>query len=211
MINVKSKVPDHSILVFSLKLATDCASIISPDNGTEDLKQNSIFRKFDISKRPINMFNSELTKITLTNVINDIILTRETQDNIDEMYTRIVDIIIKEMNDNIPYRDFDTSKKCSKMFKNHKPYWNDELTTLWKNMHEKEKQFIKYKGQNRVYKNELRNYFILSRKAFDKKLRFFDRRYHRGLDIEIEELSTKNPKQFWNHIKKLGPKKKSII
>ncbi len=138
-------------------------------------------------------------------------LLRETQAQVDIMYNKILDVIINEMNVNIPYKDININKRTKKRFKCNKPYWNDELSNLWSNMHEHEKAFLKYKGNNKATKSELRQAFMISRKVFDKKLRYFDRRYHRGLDLEIEDFCTKDPKEFWRHVQNLGPRKSSSV
>ena len=46
---------------------------------------------------------------------------------------------------------------------------------------------------------------------FDRKLRFFKRRFNRGQALKLEQLQTGNPQQFWREIHKLGPKKKTLI
>lgn len=43
------------------------------------------------------------------------------------------------------------------------------------------------------------------------KLRYFERLYNRTKVEKIETCNTENPKEFWQHIKKLGPKKTNDI
>ena len=53
--------------------------------------------------------------------------------------------------------------------------------------------------------------FCQVRDNFDKLLRRRQRAYRRGLLIEIEDCDTTDPRRFWKHINKLGPKKNNSI
>ena len=46
---------------------------------------------------------------------------------------------------------------------------------------------------------------------FDKRLRYFERAYNRGIMLDMEEVCTKDPTTFWNYVKNLGPRKKVKI
>ena len=105
---------------------------------------------------------------------------------------------------------FDCSKKTRKRYKQYKPYWDENLETLWHNFHMKEKAFLKFQG-DRYMKNRLRNDFKTARNIFEKRLRSAEREYRRSLAINVEQVSTENPKAFWDHIKQLGPKRKGSI
>ena len=60
--------------------------------------------------------------------------------------------------------------------------------------------------ESRQEKTRLRHIFIDGQRKFDKVPRQKARAYNRGLVLQIEELQTKNPKEFWRHIKNLGPR-----
>ena len=70
----------------------------------------------------------------------------------------------------------------------------------------KEKEFIKYKGVNKGIKNELRKNFQEAQNLFDKELRRAARKYNREVIDNIESVCNENPREFWSHIKKLGPR-----
>ena len=53
--------------------------------------------------------------------------------------------------------------------------------------------------------------FKIAMQTFDKKLRYYKKQYRYNSMNEIESCKTENPKQFWEYIKKLGPKKKRNI
>ncbi len=48
--------------------------------------------------------------------------------------------------------------------------------------------------------------FKVAQHNFDKLLRYHSRKYQRGKALTIEKCCTDNPKEFWKHIKQLGPK-----
>ena len=90
-----------------------------------------------------------------------------------------------------------------------KPYWCDELTDLWRKYHEKEKAFLRFKGPGR-HKSKLRLEYKVAQQTFDKRKRQIEREHHKNKLIDIQKVCTDNPREFWNHIKRLGPNKKKI-
>ena len=74
----------------------------------------------------------------------------------------------------------------------------------------KEKAFLKFQ-RDRYMKMRLRNDFKTARNIFEKQLRSSEREYRRSLAINVVQVSTENPKAFWDHIKQLGPKRKGSI
>ena len=57
----------------------------------------------------------------------------------------------------------------------------------------------------------LRHEFLTKRKLFDKLLRSTERKYNRQKALEIEQINTTNPSEFWKQISALGPKKSTPI
>ncbi len=141
-----------------------------------------------------------------TLLIDQINLSRETQCHVDELYENLLSIIINEMREKLS-----PISKCGRR-KNtpYKPYWNEELSSLWKTAHMKESLYVKYKGARRV-KQSLRQGFIVARNNFDKLLRQRKRSYQRGHLLDIETCNTNDPRKFWKYIQKLGPRKKGDI
>ncbi len=212
LLNSKSKQPDHCVLSVDMLLYTRCEQIENTDENVENISNEPKFvRRYKLNERPTEMYNSEMSKLALNNLINEIILLRENQEQLDIMYKQICDTIKAEMDKLIPYKDICTSKKAKKRFKHSKPFWNNELKILWQEMHENEIFFLRYRGNDPKHKSNLRNIFIGTRKIFDKKLRFHKRKYNRGTEIELEEICKKDPTKFWNQIKNLGPKRKINI
>ena len=52
--------------------------------------------------------------------------------------------------------------------RSNKPYWNIELSQLWRNAKQKERNYIKHKDTDRVI---LRAQFVFAQRSFDKELR----------------------------------------
>lgn len=102
----------------------------------------------------------------------------------------------------------DCSKKVRKSFKYVKPFWNENLTNLWKIMRDAEKAFLKSSAQSRKY---LHNDFKTKQRLFYKSLRKAERNNFYNFADTLETINTKDPKAFWKHIKKLGPANKSQI
>ena len=103
-----------------------------------------------------------------------------------------------------------TKNRTRKRLKVTKPYWSDELTSLWKNMCESEKRYTKCKSDKHCKRVNFQ-LFKISRNKFDRALRQAQRNYKKKLVNDLENFNTRNPKDFWNHLKSLGPKKKAEI
>ncbi len=129
------------------------------------------------------------------------------QNNVDDNYNEFCSVIQNEMDKYLLVSE--SSKKVRKKFKYHKPFWNEELTSLWKVMHDSEKAYKRSDSHNR--KNPLYQKFIRDQKQFDKMLKKTERSYYRGQCLDIENVETKNPTEFWKKIKSLGPNKKKDI
>ncbi len=56
------------------------------------------------------------------------------------------------------------------MFKNHKPYWNQEFADLWVLVSKAEKAYLKYIGLHYI-KTNLRLSFVTARDNLDRQLR----------------------------------------
>ncbi|CAG2186182.1 unnamed protein product [Mytilus edulis] len=76
-------------------------------------------------------------------------------------------------------------------------------------MRDKEKAFLKTNGHGA--RRKARTEFSTSQKTFDNRLRFLERKYKSNLALDIEKVSTDNPRKFWDELNKLGPKRKKDI
>ncbi len=78
--------------------------------------------------------------------------------------------LTSEMDQYLKYSD--SSKKVRKMYKNHKPYWSQDLADLSVLVSKAEKDYLKYKGLHQI-KTNLKLSFVTARDNFDRQLRKF--------------------------------------
>ena len=148
--------------------------------------------------------NNEIWDCAILELLTDLELIKQTEVDIDTLYDKVCKTILCE---NDAYLScFSLTGKSKKQFKYHKPYWNHNLTMKWKEMRNFEKSFQKYKGRG-TYKIKIRNDYKLKQREFNKLLRKTERQYCRNLSNDINISRVSNPKQFWDYISKLGPRK----
>jgi len=201
LVGTKSKLPDHSLVSFHLN--TNVHFLENP-NDVENADKPTIRKKYNFSRKHANFMNNDICRGAIMLLIEQLEITLATQDNIDEFYERFKDEIVQEMNRNIPVK-----KPCSKSAKyfKRKPFWNDELYSLWKDMNKAEKEMRRNKGKGRA-KQESFNTYKEKQREFDKRYRLYERQYKLKMGQDIEMLNTTNPTKFWEEISKLGPSNK---
>ncbi len=202
-----SKPPDHSLL--SCEIRVDDILCENVDVEVSNVHIQNRKRIYKMKEKPENVFVSDIAQLAIENMINSILLMRETQVDLNMTYNNLITEIIDEMNREIPYIDVCSSSK--KRYKVNKPFWNEELRELWKVMNLKEKDFRKQAKQKSILKQTVYLEFKAARVLFDKRLRYHERKYNRGNMIKIEEACTNNPRNFWDYVKNLGPQKKKLI
>ena len=114
------------------------------------------------------------------------------------MYSEFCQCTIAEVDKYINYKS--QGKMLRKKFKSYKPFWNSELTNLWKDMCHKERS-ARCLTSNLQHKKSLRMKFSTARKTFDKRLRYYERQYNKNIIANIETVSSSNPREFWQKIK----------
>ena len=94
----------------------------------------------------------------------------------------------------------------SNNIRSSKPYWNEDLSKLWKEARFREKAYIKIKHNN-VNRAKLRAGFVCAQHNFDRELRKAKRR-HALKDAQILSISKReNTPCFWNIISRLKSRK----
>ena len=132
---------------------------------------------------------------------------QHTKQEIVDVYNKLCTIILSEMDRCGQYKE--ASHVTRKRHKPYKPYWNTNLSQLWKDMHEKEKICRKYKGDGNR-KLILKSKFLQAQKIFDKSLRSAERNYNRDTLENIEKLNVNDPNAFWELIKRMGSRSRNI-
>ena len=201
----RSHLPDHSVLhvtfqVSGLENITNTTEVDSPI-------LNNVYtfhkRKYRFENVPNLFLASESWKHSMNELIEWFLECRANQEEVDNRYNRFCEVLTKEMTEHLKYSE--CSKTVRKRYKNYKPYWNEKLHTMWKELRDVEKNYIKVCKSNGS-RNNLKRVFIDKRKMFDKTLRRTERSYRKNMLIEIDNVCTKDPREFWNHINKLGPR-----
>jgi hypothetical protein len=151
--------------------------------------------------------SSDICRLSLLNVIENIECNRESQQEIDVIYDDFKTGVIAEMNRYIPYRDCDG--RVRKRYRPRKIFWNEELQNLWSDMSDKERAVKKCK--RRCERHLIFQDFRVAQHRFDKRFRYFERKARLEMCESIETLETHNPTEFWNQRKNFGPRKKKSI
>ena len=90
------------------------------------------------------------------------------QNNINEIYSNFCTELTNEMDDHLHYL---SNKKGNGICRiKRKPFWNNNLTMLWKEMKNKEHIFVKQRGST-YEKHVKKEAFLYCRRMFDRTLR----------------------------------------
>ena len=206
MLSNRCKAPDHSVFTLRYSIFTNNSNDLT--DCDEIRSEKSIFKKYNYGTMTNEFMNSPSWLSILDGLISRIENSTKSQTKIDELYACMLSDVFKEMDSHIEYHC--ASKYSRKHYKNHKPYWNSDLTDAWKSMVEAEKIFVCSK-QNYSLAKKYRSEYMSKRKKFDKLLRTMERNYYRNRALEIESVNTSNPTEFWKYVNSLGPKRKSNI
>ena len=206
MLSTRCKAPDHSLLTLKYSIYQHTSD--SSSSVDEQRSEESVFKKYNYGTMSTEFMKSPSWVAILDSMISRIESSLKTQSKVDELYDCMLSDIFKEMDAHIEYRS--ASKRSRKHYKNHKPFWNADLTNAWKIMVKAEKLYISNPRNTDKYKN-LRTDYLSKRKIFDKLLRNTERKYNRDKALEIESINTSNPTEFWKYVNSLGPKRKTNI
>ena len=201
------KASDHSVVTAVFKIMSK--NVIA-DNKESSVNSPIGFKRkrYNFNKNSGDLMNSSLFKGALMQVIENLENQICNQDNVDKAYDSFVKLIFNEIDAYCLLPECTAGTK--KRYKFHKPFWTEELTVLWKTMRKSERTWKKCKG-SQAQKQHFFNTFKLNRHSFDKRLRQVERCYNRKQILKLEEVNTKNPREFWNKIKRLGPQKNCEI
>ncbi len=204
--------PDHSILAIEVNIdaGTNASCDVSTSNDstcTSNIQRENV-RRYNFDTVPDYFMTSDSWKQGMNELIDLFLICQNRQDEIDNAYEQFCTKVKCEMDQILKYTD--SSKKVRKKYKNYKPYWNEELHKMWKDMSHAEKLFTNCRGP-RHRKEYLRVEYAKCKGIFDKALRRAERNYRKHVVDEIESCCVNDPRKFWNHISNLGPRKKKDI
>jgi hypothetical protein len=204
LLGTRCKVPDHSFLQLSLNLGTRINLSDEPPDSNCHLQR----KKFNRKKIPQDFMSNAEDRRLLLNLIENIEMCREQQTAVDEVYKRLTETLIGKMKEVDPA--FDCPIKTRRRYRPIKPFWTEELSLLWSTMREKEKRYLKYQKHNTRHGREF-TAFKMARNDFDRTYRRTERKYKRDQMTTIENVTSSDPKAFWEQLKKLGPRQRKEI
>ncbi|VDI27419.1 Hypothetical predicted protein [Mytilus galloprovincialis] len=123
-----------------------------------------------------------------------------TQFAIDDMYDSFVTVMKSEMSQKLPCKTVLYNSNNNKPRRCQKPWWTDNLGTLWNDVCKAEKVWTKCKGNT---SKNLRHFYVEKRKLFDKSVQKAKRQYWFSSQEELMNTAS-NPKEFWRKIGKIG-------
>ena len=132
---------------------------------------------------------------------------KSSQEHVDTLYQQFCDIYYNEMNCFLKSLNVSSKTKKTIKFKS-KPFWNDALDNLWHEIVVSERQYSKSPQNSHLRKIKFSLYKNSCNK-FNKEYKQEKRKFNRHKQNLIERVNSENPRQFWKHIKSLGPKRKS--
>ena len=201
------KAPDHSVL--SVQIEIPVTEYVNHHDATTSASYSNVetcpsYRRYSYAK-PREGYLTNDDFITKIDVLKESIPI-----SVETSYKNFCNLLDEERSRYLVYRIIYTDANNHNIVsntKNTKPYWDDEVLELWKNMKTKEKLFTKCKNSCEQ-RSKLRQDFFIARREFDKTLRQKERIYYKTQMENMENMCKNNPNQFWNEIQKLGPKKK---
>jgi hypothetical protein len=205
-----NKVPDHSILELVFNAECFLAHGQTVDTNTDQVVNDNNLPRYRVKAEKVaDLFNTDSSRLALIDCIENIEGFRANQEYVDQMYERFCNTYYSEM-ERIFGKYTCAGKYKKKLNRFAKPFWNQDLTNLWRKAREAENNFLKLPQGSRL-RSILRSQYYEAQKIFDSVYSKAKRKYQREKLIEIENINVKNPHEFWKAIKKLGPKKKSDI
>ncbi|CAG2255049.1 unnamed protein product [Mytilus edulis] len=188
-------VPDHSILTWSMSLNFNFVDNISL-NDHEPVRKV----KYSADNIPQDWLCDPTVITSIDNIISYLEHSETTQFAIDDMYDSFVTVMKSEMSQKLPCKTVLYNSNNNKPRRCQKPWWTDNLGTLWNDVCKAEKVWTKCKGNT---SKNLRHIYVEKRKLFDKSVQKAKRQYWFSSQEELMNTAS-NPKEFWRKIGKIG-------
>jgi hypothetical protein len=155
---------------------------------------------------PDSFQNNVNWRESIASLIDRFIYLSNSQHEMDTLYNEFCSVLVGEMDSFLKYSCASKKSTGGTGSRQYKPFWTNDLKRYWKDMKDAEKKFLYAKRNDSFYHD-----FTRKRKLFMKELRQTERKYWQSQLNELENISTNDPKAFWQYIKKLGPRKQTII
>ncbi|CAG2199313.1 unnamed protein product [Mytilus edulis] len=197
-LNFKKSIPDHGPIVWTVKVKKDIAC----DTSNIGQAPNTDRPRYNLKRFPLNFLdNNTHIQDTIDKIEHELVTNKD----INSAYTEFVTLIEKEMKDTVPVLKTPTGPSSNKRKKSlRKPYWTEELTSLWNKVCIKEKQWLKCKNCTNL-RRKLKQEFCNIRNQFDKLNRNTKRNFQlKEQDNLIKLFQSNNTRDFWKYIGNIG-------
>ena len=191
-------IPDHSLLTWSFCIAhiAPVENTGQPRNYAEDGR-----RRYKVSNPlPTDWMACEDTVRKLNELVSKLEVAIDNQHEIDVYYNEFTSVIHNEMKSNFQCRGTPNDIK-EKGFRSKKPWWNDQLTSMWQNVRAAERCWLRSNGG--FEKRNLCAKYCALRKQFDKSVQQAKRKQWYRNQEELLEAQQSDTKEFWRKLEKL--------
>ncbi|VDI38103.1 Hypothetical predicted protein [Mytilus galloprovincialis] len=189
--HIPESIPDHSLLYCDFKTSL---------NLNIETNANKVSPKFNVKSMPHDFLSTAEIRHDVMQTIARIENYIIAENDIQHAYDEFESLIKTEMKDKLSTHKSHVGTKRRK----YKPYWNEELGSLWKKVCETEKIWLRFTGHSSK-KRTLKEDYCHKRKTFDRLNRKYKRQYQLQQQQTLEDkLSNMNQKDFWKSIGKIG-------
>ena len=147
---------------------------------------------------PACFLQSDLFRSIISILIDHFAQVQPNQESVDNIYDQFCNVYYDEL------CRLNMTKNGRERARYRKPWWCDELSELWENVTAKDKG-LKLVGNTRSKRRKLQE-FVRVQKQFDACFRRHKRKYIRDKQLQLDQLNTSDPAEFWRQITKLGPR-----
>jgi len=159
-------IPDHSV-ISGVTNITDSLCSPHPTQSTETLSAPG-FDKFNMGSVPVSFLTDRYILTQVRFVIDKLEQGLRMQTDIDIAYDNWCKIVKHEMYDKLSFKTIYPDTMYSIRKRSPKPWWNDNLSNLFKKVHQAERDWLKCK--DRAKKIALKHEYVLLRKHFGKEV-----------------------------------------
>ena len=148
--------PDHSILYVKIDLSM--YNMLIPNDINDNLKVENKYRHTSkaLQDPPADFMKNDNWRKKIDLLIKELETRVQVQQDLDSIYEKLTCAIHNEIDLSLNIKA--CTKKLKKLLKSSKPYWNDELTTLWKIRKQNENEFLKCKSSKEIKRNKKKNH-----------------------------------------------------
>ena len=194
-------IPDHTVLILDTNVSEflqeresrsrDSNQEISVTNKQRYLKE------FNVSNLNYDFMTDDSINSEILNFNHNISTLMPSQSSINELYETFIQIHRSEMKRKLPAIEYKNKPKYAKQF------WNDNLSRMYKETVNAEREFRNCRGADKHMKRDV---YKTKQSNFDKHFKKVKNDFCRNTEIEIETMVGRDGKNMWKLLEKIGPK-----